>query len=100
MAESDIQTQIIEYLRGRGDCYVVNFGGSASSAKGTPDLLVCFQGRFLGLEVKKPTDSYGVTVPQTIRMNQIRKAGGIGEAVTGIGDVARLLTSLESACKS
>lgn len=94
VAESDLQSRIIGYLRGRGDCYVVNFGGSASSAKGTPDLLVCFQGRFLGLEIKQDISKYDITKTQRIRMRQIRKAGGVAKVVTSLQDVIDLLRHL------
>jgi hypothetical protein len=92
--ESTLQHDIIEYLRGRGDVYWYNAGGSASSAKGTPDLLVCCNGRFVGLELKRSTGSYGATKPQLMRIAAIRRAGGVAEVVTSIEDVAALLLSL------
>ena len=93
--ESAIQTDIVRYLRGRGDTYVLNYGGSASGAKGTPDLIVCHRGLFYGLEVKKPHGSYGLTSPQRMRLRQIRKAGGVGAVVTSVADVVRLLDRIE-----
>jgi len=92
--ESAIQTAIIGYLRGQG-AYVYNAPGSASSAKGTPDILACVKGRFVALEIKKPDDSYGETKPQAIRARQVRKAQGIAAVVTSIDDVAALLRSME-----
>lgn len=89
--ESAIQRDIIAYLRGLDSTYVVNFGGSASSAKGTPDILACHHGRFYAFEVKRPDGSYGTTRPQEIRIAQIRRAGGTAEVVTSIADVAALL---------
>ena len=92
--ESSIQTAIIGYLRGRG-AYVYNAPGSASSAKGTPDILACVNGRWVALEIKRPDGDYGATKAQQIRIRQIHKAGGIAAVVTSIGDVATLLRSVE-----
>ena len=91
--ESSIQTDVIKYLRGRG-CYVYNVPGSASSAKGTSDLLVCYKGLFVAIELKRPDGDYGETVSQRIRRKQVTKADGTAEVVTSIADVATLLHSL------
>ena len=93
--ESQIQSDIQSYLRGLPDAYVVNIGGGASTAKGTPDLLVCYKGKFIALEVKRPDSSYGLTKPQTIRIVQIKKAGGIAQQVESITDVANLLRTIK-----
>lgn len=95
VVESKIQSDILGYLNGLDHTYVVNFGGSASSAKGTPDLIVCHKGRFIGLEVKRPDSDYGVTKAQEIRIKQINKAGGFGCAVTSVKEVAALLPLLD-----
>ena len=91
--ESAIQRDIILYLRGLG-AYVVNYGGSASGAKGTPDLLVCYKGRFIGIEVKRPDSNYTLTTAQQIRLMQIARAGGIGLGVESLQDVVDLIKSL------
>ena len=89
--ESKIQTDILAYLRGLDDTYALNVCGSASMPKGTPDILVCHEGRFIALEVKRPDGSYGLTKPQEMRMAAIRNAGGVAEVVTSITDVIPLL---------
>jgi hypothetical protein len=98
--ESDIQTDIRMYLTGLG-AYVYNAGGSASSAKGTADLLVCYRGRFLALELKRGEGSYGETRQQAIRRSQVAKAGGVSTVVTSIPEVAAVLRHIdeEITCK-
>jgi hypothetical protein len=92
--ESKIQREIIEYLNSLPEAYVYNAVGNAVSAKGTSDLLVCYKGLFLALEVKRPDGSYALQTDQAIRQRQVRKAHGIAEVVTSIKDVATLLRSL------
>lgn len=79
------------YLNGRPATYVLNVGGGASTAKGTPDIVGCASGRFYAFEVKKPEGSYGLTKTQEIRLKQIREAGGIAQVVTSVSDVAYAL---------
>ena len=92
--ESKIQDEIIRYLRGRG-AYVYNTPGSASSAKGTSDLLVCYRGRFVGIEVKRPDGSYGETKPQEIRRRQIENAGGFTGVVKSVEDAKVIFDTLD-----
>ena len=93
--ESAIQRDIILYLRGLEAAYVLNYGGSASGTKGTPDLLVCYKGCFIGIEVKRPDSNYTLTTAQQIRLGQIIRAGGIGLGVESLQDVVDLIKSLE-----
>jgi len=53
---------------------------SRFGASGTPDIIGCFCGRFIGLELKRfdGLGSYGVTKIQMHRLCDINDAGGIG----------------------
>jgi hypothetical protein len=92
--EASIQQDIIEYLRGQG-AYVRNMPGTAITGKGTADLLVCYRGRFVAIEVKRPDGSYGETRQQAVRRRQVVKAEGVSVVVTCIGDVATALRQLD-----
>jgi Holliday junction resolvase len=89
--EGKIQRDIIQYLNGRGDTYVLNVGGGASTAKGTPDIIACCNGRFVALEVKRSDCSYGLTKPQKMRLYAIREAGGTAEVVRSIGEAVTVM---------
>ena len=49
MSERTFQTRAIKWLRAQG-AYVVNI--SVSTVRGTPDLVICYRGKFLALELK------------------------------------------------
>lgn len=95
MLESKIQKTILDYLKGVPNLYAVNFVGSAVTAKGTPDVLVCYKGRFIALEVKRPDGSYGVTHAQQGRLRQIGNAGGLAYVVTSLAEVVDIIERLE-----
>lgn len=73
MKESTLQSNIIEYLRGRG-AFVANIYGSGMSGKGVPDLLVCFNGKFIAVECK--VNKNKLSPAQIIQCKRIEKAGG------------------------
>jgi Holliday junction resolvase len=89
MLESAVQSKIIKWLESEGH-YVVRV--LTSSKAGTPDLIVCAHGRFVALEVKRP--SGGVVSPlQKHHIEKIQKAGGIAGVVRSVDDVIELLTT-------
>lgn len=81
MKESNIQRKIIAALRERG-AYVFKAVGSPLQQRGTPDLLVCYQGAFIALEIKVPGQQ--ATPLQEYEMKKIRAAGAVAETVTSV----------------
>lgn len=76
--ETKFQTKVLKLLKEIPDLWVVKV--SQVSMRGTPDLLICYRGKFVAWELK--TDS-GVTSPlQEHTLNAITKAQGIARVVT------------------
>lgn len=74
MKEQDIQRKIIKYLESVG-AYVVKV--VASNKSGTPDILACYSGIFLAIEVKRPETKTNVSELQEYNIKKIKEAGGI-----------------------
>ena len=87
--ESAIQSRIVAALRKRG-AYVAKF---SAGDVGTPDLLICYEGRFFGMEVKQPK-RYPTKI-QRHRLEQITLAGGVGIVVRSVDDAMDALDSAE-----
>lgn len=64
---------------------------------GIPDILACYRGKFLGIEVKGGS-SYGLTDLQKYNLKKIREAGGIGICVypSGWEQFLEMLDRLDS----
>lgn len=79
MKESKFQSECIKLLRRKG-AYVENIsGGSIYQASGISDLVGCYKGVYLGLELK--TGDYTPTELQKSKLNNVIKAGGIGQVI-------------------
>lgn len=76
--ESKVKAKIHALLKAHG-AYAVNYIGGISANNGTPDILACLNGRFIGIEAKagknKPTDL------QTLNLKRIDDAGGLALVV-------------------
>ena len=100
--ESHIQTEITRYLRSRGAWVhkakalnVVGDGIAVPTQQGVPDLLVCYEGVFLGLEVKAATNKAKVTGEQLAQMDLIAASGGISAVVWSCDQVEAILDAID-----
>lgn len=85
MREKSIENKIKTYLRSKG-AYCVKYHGNQFSQVGVPDLLVCYKGRFIGIEIKNET---GKTSPlQDVNIHNIKRAGGISFVARSVEDVS------------
>lgn len=53
-AEKNFENKVKAFLKDTGAWLLKYWGGAAYTKSGIPDLLVCSDGRFLGIEVKAP----------------------------------------------
>ena len=87
--EKDIVNAIKKALTKNG-AWVVKTHGSIHTA-GLPDLLVCYQGQFIGMEVKRPETRHTVTMRQQAFLDAIEAAGGTSGVVTSVEEALLLL---------
>lgn len=74
MKESDIQSKIIKLLE-RNNAYVVKVV-SATKA-GVPDILACYKGKFIAIEVKVPEKKDNTSELQKYNLRKINESGGL-----------------------
>ena len=94
--ESKVKKKIHDVLKAHG-AYAVNYIGGMHANNGTPDILACYKGRFIGIEAKagknKPTDL------QTSNLRTIDEAGGLALVIneTNVGGLAHFLENIKIA---
>lgn len=92
MNESQLVVKIKKYLREQG-AYVEKIWGGGFQSAGIPDIIACYKGRFLGIEVKvgsnKPSDI------QLVKIKRINDAGGVGIVVWSLEEVKQLIEELD-----
>ena len=80
--EGRISTAIMDTLRAHGYfCFKVH--GTEYMMKGLPDIIVCAEGLFIGLETKTPEKRGNVSEAQRLVHARIKRASGIVEVVCG-----------------
>ena len=95
MKEGTLVSKIKKYLIKNG-AYCENIWGGGFQAAGIPDIIACYKGVFLGIEVKldynKPSEI------QKAKLKLINNAGGIGIVAYSIDDVAEVLKEVDRHC--
>lgn len=91
--EVKIKTKVRAWLTARGIWYcqpvATGFGPS-----GVPDIVACWQGRMLGIEVKAPGKRSNTTTMQERQLAQITAAGGIAIVVDDVSQLDDMEASL------
>jgi hypothetical protein len=92
--EKSITATIAKGLRARG-CYVAKIHGGLYGTAGIPDLLVCWKGTFIGLEVKRPGGA-GATPQQAAQLEGIKRAGGTSAVVRSFDEALAVLNAIDA----
>lgn len=74
-AEKQFENKIKAYLKEKGAWFIKYWAGAQYTKSGVPDLLVCYKGKFIAIEVKaengKPSEL------QLYNLRKIEEAGGM-----------------------
>lgn len=74
-AEKNFENKVKKFLKDEG-CYCVKYwGGGLFTTAGIPDLLICCNGHFLGVELK--AENGRVSQLQNLHIENIKRSGGI-----------------------
>lgn len=91
--ESRLGTNIRREIIKRGG-FIFKIHGGPTMMVGLPDLIVCYRGMFVGLEVKMPGNN--PTRIQERRIEEIQTAGGVAGVVRSVADAMALLDVVDS----
>lgn len=99
MLERDVVAAIRKYLASLGsDVFFWKEHGGPYGTSGVPDIICCYKGRFLGLEVKLPGGR--LTALQKRTIEKINRAGGIACRVESVDDVRAVFARIDKERRS
>ena len=91
MKEKTIENKIKKYLKSIG-AYFVKQHGNAFVKSGIPDVLACYHGTFIGIEVKNEKNT--TTLLQDHHLLEIQKAGGVAFVARSVEDVKEKINEI------
>lgn len=93
--ESQLTSQIKNFLKVKG-CYCEKIFGGGYQSSGIPDILCCYKGLFIAIEVKSPTGKGRASDIQKLKIKRIRESGGIAFVTDNLDEVKRLFDWIDS----
>ena len=84
---------IRRYLGTLPECFFWKEHGGQYGTAGIPDLIVCYKGRFIGLECKVGKNK--PTVLQEVTIRQILRAGGYALVVRTVDEVKEIIEAFK-----
>jgi len=87
--EAVLQKRIIDYIKTQGG-YTVKV--ITATRSGVPDIIACYKGKFIGIEVKTPKGK--VSSLQQQNLDSIKATGGLTVVARTLEDVASLMRVL------
>lgn len=94
--ECEITKAIQRYLRNVPDWWGFKVFGSAQQQTGIPDIIGCYKGLFVALEVKRPKLGK-LSKIQAHMIDRIKSAGGRAYVVHGVDEVEQIIAALAAA---
>ena len=94
MLEKEIVAQIMRYLKTLPCCFAWKTHGGMYGVAGLPDVICCYHGLFVGLEVKTPSGK--LTKLQEATLHRIQAAKGQAFKVTSVDEVKEILHNLHA----
>lgn len=88
--ESKLSRRIMEALRAQG-WFVFKVHGSEMMMAGLPDLIICAEGLFIGLETKMPDKRTNTSPRQDLVHARIIEAGGTARVVCGPDEAVQIV---------
>ena len=95
MREADVKRKVVAYLKTVPDLWFAPVVGSRFGKRGVPDLLICYCGLFVGLELKVP--GRGASALQIHEGKTICAAGGAWLTTSDLNEVKRFLAEIHDA---
>lgn len=92
MKEQDLINQIKKYLDSIKDLFYWKEHGGQYGTGGIPDIIICYKGKFIAFECKRPECK--LTILQAITLKKIMLAGGLAVVITDIGQVKEIIESM------
>jgi hypothetical protein len=88
--ESRLSGKIMRELRQQPETFCFKVHGNEMMMAGLPDIVCCFRGRFVGLEVKLPEKRDNTSKRQDFVHGQIRRAKGKVYVVCSVEEAMKI----------
>lgn len=95
MTETQLTAKILKALRKRGGFWF-KVHGNAFQMAGIPDILGCYRGRFVGLEVKLPGKEHTLSPRQRLILQRLSDAEAFSAMITTTRGALKVIEDIDA----
>lgn len=90
-SEKWLQNKCIAWLKSQPNMWHLKTVGGAVQEAGVPDLLICKEGRFVAIELKRPKGTKQLSHIQRAQLERIGEAGGIALVIDNFDNFVKVM---------
>lgn len=83
------------WAKAHPDIWVAKIMGNAIQSGGIPDILACYRGRFIAIELKRPDGKGKLDPRQELQLIRISKAGGIAKVIDSLDGFKQIFADID-----
>jgi hypothetical protein len=89
--EARVKAAVKKFLTARGAYFYMPMSNGLGRV-GAPDFMVCYEGRFIGIETKAPGKRSNTTPNQDRELSAIHQAGGVAVVIDDVSQLDNVFT--------
>lgn len=93
-AETEFAHKVDKVLKSTPELWYLNVYGNAVQRAGVPDRIICYKGKFIGLELKKPDGKGRESKRQEIEGFKIKSSGGTYAVISSLDELHDTLSKI------
>jgi hypothetical protein len=93
--ETAFQNKVINYFKEEKRGYWIKIHVSSYQSKGEPDIIGCYRGFFVAIELKRPDGKGKVAKLQEVKLRRIKENGGFGIVAKDLEEVKDILKKVD-----
>jgi len=88
--ETPLKDKCMRWAKAQPNLWIVKILGGGIQEGGIPDILACYKGRFIAIELKRPDGEGALAIRQDAQLRRIKKAGGTAVVIDNLEDFKRI----------
>lgn len=93
--ETAFQEKVLAHFKEHIGGYWIKIHVSSYQAKGEPDIIGCYRGFYVAIELKRPDGKGKASKLQEVKLRRIRESGGFGIIADNLEEVLKIFEEID-----
>lgn len=94
-SETAFKDKCADWLKRQSHVWFFKVFGNGIQVGGIPDFIICYRGRFVAIELKRPDGQGRLEKRQEAQLRRICEAGGVAVVIDSFDDFKRVFETID-----